>query len=74
MLPTFLDLSTVTPVDFAVLIVLTFAVLVAVMIPYIGLPARARHMLQSPRALEDAEPDRGELPAGAATAIAVRAN
>mgnify|MGYP000728304054 CR=1 FL=1 len=74
LLPTFLDLSTVTPVDFAVLIVLTFAVLVAVMIPYIGLAGRARHMLQSPRALKVLNRIAASFLAGAATAIAVRAN
>jgi len=74
LLPTFLDLSTVTPVDFAVLIVLTFAVLVAVMIPYIGLAGRARHMLQSPRALKVMNRIAASFLAGAAAAIAVRAN
>ena len=74
LLPTFLDLSTVTPVDFGVLIVLTFAVLVAVMIPYIGLAGRARHMLQSPRALKMLNRIAASFLAGAATAIAVRAN
>ena len=74
LLPTFLDLSTVTPVDFAVLIVLTFAVLVAVMISYIGLAGRARHMLQSPRALKVMNRIAASFLAGAAAAIAVRAN
>lgn len=74
LLPTFLDLSTVTPVDFAVLIALTFAVLVAVMVPYIGLAGRARHMLQSPRALKMLNRIAASFLAGAATAIAVRAN
>lgn len=74
LLPTFLDLSTVTPVDFAVLIVLTFSVLVAVMIPYLGLAGRARHMLQSPRALKVMNRIAASFLAGAAAAIAVRAN
>jgi len=74
LLPTFLDLSTVTPVDFAVLIVLTFAILVAVLIPYIGLEGRARHMLQSPRALKVMNRIAASFLAGAAAAIAVRAN
>ncbi|MAZ14959.1 MAG: lysine transporter LysE [Ahrensia sp.] len=74
LLPTFLDLSTVTPVDFAVLIVLTFAILVAVLIPYIGLAGRARHMLQSPRALKVMNRIAASFLAGAAAAIAVRAN
>lgn len=74
LLPTFLDLSSVTPVDFAVLIALTFMVLVAVMIPYIGLAGRARHMLQSPRALKMLNRVAASFLAGAAAAIAVRAN
>ena len=74
LLPTFLDLSTVTPVDFAVLIVLTFAIIVAVLIPYIGLAGRARHMLQSPRALKVMNRIAASFLAGAAAAIAVRAN
>lgn len=74
LLPTFLDLSTVTRVDFAVLIVLTFTVLVAVLIPYIGLAGRARHMLQSPRALKVMNRIAASFLAGAAAAIAVRAN
>ena len=74
LLPTFLDLSTVTPVDFAVLLVLTFAILVAVLIPYIGLAGRARNMLQSPRALKVMNRIAASFLAGAAAAIAVRAN
>ena len=74
LLPTFLDLSTVTPVDFAVLIVLTFAILVAVLIPYIGLAGRARHMLQSPRALKVMNRIAASFLAGDAAEIAVRAN
>ncbi|GAB4362824.1 MAG: LysE family translocator [Oricola sp.] len=74
LLPTFLDLSTVTPADFAILIVLTFAILVAVLTPYVGLAGRARHMLQSPRALKALNRVAATFLAGAAAAIATRAN
>jgi len=74
LLPTFLDLSTVTAADFAVLIVLTFAILVAVLTPYVGLAGRARHMLQSPGALKMLNRTAATFLAGAAAAIATRAN
>ncbi len=52
LLPTFLDLSQVTPVDMVALILLTFTVLMAVLLPYILLAGRARHALRTPRALK----------------------
>lgn len=74
LLPTFLDLSTVTPADFAILVALTFAILVTVLTPYVGLAGRARHLLQSPRALKALNRVAATFLAGAATAIATRAN
>lgn len=74
LLPTFVDLSSVTATDFVVLIVLTFLVLVAVLTPYIGLAGRARHMLQSPKALKVMNRIAATFLAGAAAAIATRAN
>ncbi|MFB0492714.1 threonine/homoserine/homoserine lactone efflux protein [Methylobacterium sp. OAE515] len=46
-LPTLLDLRTVTRGDFATLVAVTTLVLVAVMTPYAALASRARHALQS---------------------------
>jgi threonine/homoserine/homoserine lactone efflux protein len=74
LLPTFVDLSSVTPVDFAALIALTFMVLLAVLTPYVGLADRARHMLQSQKALKMLNRFAATCLMGAATAIAVRAN
>lgn len=74
LLPTFLDLTTVTPTDFAILVVLTYAILIAVLMPYVGLAGRARHMLQSPRALKMMNRVAASFLAGAAAAIAARAN
>jgi threonine/homoserine/homoserine lactone efflux protein len=74
LLPTFIDLSSVTPVDFMLLIILTFAVLIAVLMPYVGLAGRARHMLQSPKALKVLNRTAATFLAGAAAAIATRAN
>ena len=74
LLPTFLDLSTVTAADFAGLIALTFVVLMVVMIPYIGMAGRARHLLQSPKALKVLNRTAATFLAGAAAAIATRAN
>ena len=72
LLPTFIDLSSVTPVDFMLLIILTFAVLIAVLMPYVGLAGRARHMLQSPKALKILNRTAATFLAGAAAAIASR--
>ncbi|MFZ2101399.1 MAG: LysE family translocator [Oricola sp.] len=74
LLPTILDLSTVSATDFAVLIALTFLVLVTVLTPYVGLAGRARHMLQSPKALKILNRTAATFLAGAAAAIATRAN
>jgi len=46
-LPTLLDLRTVSQSDFATLVAVTTLVLVAVMTPYAALASRARHALQS---------------------------
>ncbi|WP_421855508.1 LysE family translocator [Oricola sp.] len=72
LLPAFLDLSSVGVADFAVLIVLTFAVLVGVLLPYVALAGRARTMLQTPRALVMLNRVAATFLAGAAAAIASR--
>ncbi|MEL6818717.1 MAG: LysE family translocator [Pseudomonadota bacterium] len=51
LLPNLMDLSLVTPPDFALLIALTFVVLVITMTPYIALAGKARSLLQTPRLL-----------------------
>ena len=52
LLPTVVDLRSVTPGSYGVLAVVTVLVLYAVVIPYIALATRARTMLRNPRALK----------------------
>lgn len=63
LLPTVVDLNTITVERYLVLCVLTVLVLYAVVIPYIALASRARTFLRNPRALKI-------LNRGAATAMA----
>jgi len=74
LLPTLIDMTAVTVADFAVLMVVTFLVLVAVMVPYAGLAGRARMFLQTPRALKALNRFAATCLGGAAVAIAARAN
>lgn len=74
LLPTFLDLSQVTPADFVLLMALTFLILVAVLTPYVGLAGRARRLLQSPGGLKILNRTAATVLAAAAAAIAARAN
>ncbi|MCB1385492.1 MAG: hypothetical protein KDJ80_06085 [Nitratireductor sp.] len=50
-LPAVMDLGAVTLAGYGVLVVLTFAVLFAVLLPYIALAAKARLFFTDPRAL-----------------------
>ena len=74
LLPTFFDLRAVTIVDFFLLIALTLAVLLCVLLPYIGLAGRARALLQTPKTLKVMNRFAALCLAGAAAAIATRAN
>ncbi|MEM8540040.1 MAG: LysE family translocator [Pseudomonadota bacterium] len=74
LLPTFFDLTVVTVLDFFLLIGLTFIVLLCVLLPYIGLAGRARAMLQTPKTLKVMNRFAATCLAGAAAAIATRAN
>ncbi len=74
LLPTFFDLRTVTVFDFFLLFALTFAVLLCVLLPYIGLAGRARAMLQAPRTLHFMNRFAACCLAGAAAAIASRSS
>jgi threonine/homoserine/homoserine lactone efflux protein len=51
LVPTLIDLGAVGVAEYLVLVVTTFVVLLAVLIPYILLASRARQFLQRPRAL-----------------------
>ncbi|TIO91182.1 MAG: LysE family translocator, partial [Mesorhizobium sp.] len=50
--PTIVDLKTITPADYGILVALTVVVLFVVLVPYLALAAKARWFLRSPRALK----------------------
>ncbi|MEL6921201.1 MAG: LysE family translocator [Pseudomonadota bacterium] len=72
LLPNLMDLSAVTVLDFSILIVITFVVLVVTMTPYIALAGRARSILQSPNALKIMNRVAASFLGGAAITIAAR--
>lgn len=72
LLPTLLDLSAVSATDLALLIGVTFIVLIATLSPYVMLAGRARHLLQSPKSLKVMNRFAASCLMGAAAAIAVR--
>lgn len=72
LLPTVVDLKAVTVHNYAVLVLLTIAILYAVCIPYIGLAARARRFLVNPKALQWLGRGAGTAMAGAALFVVVR--
>jgi len=72
LLPTVVDLKTVTPERYLMLAGLTVIILYAVCIPYIALAARARRLLVNPRALKWLGRGAGGAMAGAAAYIALR--
>ncbi|MEO0543049.1 MAG: LysE family translocator [Pseudomonadota bacterium] len=74
LLPNLMDLSAVTPIDFAVLIALTFAVLMVTMTPYILLAGKARSLLQTPRSLRLMNRIAATFLGGAAITIAARSH
>jgi threonine/homoserine/homoserine lactone efflux protein len=73
LLPTFIGLRLVGGADLAILIGLTFAVLIVVLLPYIALAGRARMLLQSPSRLRLLNRLAALFLGGAAAAIATRA-
>lgn len=72
LLPTVIDLTSVTAQDFVVLAILTVIVLYAVVIPYIGLASRARLFLRNPKALRILNRSAATAMAGAALFIMAR--
>ncbi len=70
--PTIVDLQTVTLAEYAVLAVITVAVLLVVLVPYLALAAKARWFLATPRALKALNRTAAAFMAGAAAAIAAR--
>ncbi|TIU99419.1 MAG: LysE family translocator, partial [Mesorhizobium sp.] len=49
--PTIVDLKTITLADYGILVALTLVVLLVVLVPFLALAAKARGLLNSPRAL-----------------------
>jgi len=73
LLPAIVDLGAVSATDYVVLVALTAAVLLMVLLPYILLAARARGVLQTPRAVRIMGRTAAAFLTGAAAAIAARA-
>lgn len=70
--PTILDLKTITSSDYAALATITVVVLLAVLVPYLALAAKARGFLSSPRGLKILSRGAATFMLGAAAAIAAR--
>ncbi|MFT0892115.1 LysE family translocator [Pseudochelatococcus sp. G4_1912] len=72
LLPGFIPLNAVTPLTFAELSIVTFAVLAVVFSAYVIAAARARRLLTSPRALAVVNRATSAVMAGAAVVVATR--
>ncbi|WP_028035227.1 LysE family translocator [Chelativorans sp. J32] len=70
--PTLVDLRSLTFLDYGMLALCTVVVLLIVLVPYLALAAKARLLLQAPRALKALNKTAAAFMAGAAAAIAVR--
>lgn len=70
--PTIVDIASVTPGDFGMLLAITAMVLLVVLVPYLLLASRARWFLATPRALRVLNRTAATFMAGAAATIAVR--
>lgn len=70
--PTLVDIAHLTAGDFGMLVVCTILVLLVVLVPYLALAAKARWLLQTPRALKALNRTAATFMAGAAVAIAAR--
>jgi threonine/homoserine/homoserine lactone efflux protein len=70
--PTLVDLHSITPFDYGILAICTIVVLLVVLVPYLALAARARLLLQAPRALKRLNKTAAVFMAGAAATIAMR--
>ncbi|TKD40559.1 MAG: LysE family translocator [Mesorhizobium sp.] len=70
--PTIVDLKTITLADYGILVALTLVVLLVVLVPFLALAAKARGLLNSPRALRALNRTAAAFMVGAAAAIAAR--
>ena len=72
LVPTLVDLHSLTVADYGILVLCTFVVLMVVLVPYLALAAKARWLLRTPRALKALNRTAAGFMAGAAAAIALR--
>lgn len=72
LVPTLVDLTTITLANYAELIAITIAVLTVVTVPYILLAAKARELLRHPKALKRMNRVSAVFLAGTAGYIAIR--
>ncbi|MGF7008392.1 LysE family translocator [Aminobacter sp. BE322] len=70
--PTVIDLRSVTPADYGILLAITVVVLLLVLVPYLALASQARWFLKTPRALKALNRTAAAFMVGAAAAIATR--
>lgn len=73
LLPAIIDLASVTFADYLVLLLLTSAILLAILLPYLALATRTRALLQTPAALKRLSRVAAGFLGAAAVAIAARA-
>ena len=73
LLPAIVDLSTVTLNDYLVLLILTSAILLIILLPYLALATRTRALLQTPAAIRRISRTAACFLGGAAAVIAARA-
>ena len=74
LVPTLIDIADIGPRDYGLLLTATFLVLLAVLVPYMLLAARARLLLKQPKALQALNRVAASVLAGTAAYIAVRAS
>lgn len=72
LVPTIVDITTITFTDYVILVVVSIAVLLVVTIPYIALAAKARDLLRHPKALKRLNQLSATFLAGTAGYIAFR--
>jgi threonine/homoserine/homoserine lactone efflux protein len=73
LLPAIIDLTSVTVWDYAVLMVITTVILLAILLPYLALATRTRALLQTPRAVKRISRIAAGFLGSAAVMIATRA-
>jgi threonine/homoserine/homoserine lactone efflux protein len=71
--PTLIDINSIGPREYGILLVTTFVVLLVVLVPYMMLASRARTLLKQPRALRALNRVAASILAGTAAFIATRA-